>query len=863
VSEVVARRLARGIDREGFGNARDVRTCWNETVAAALIREKASGHKPYPRMLEVVDVIGPPPSRENIPALDEALRELGGYTGLGKVKASIDRLVQTAADNYDRELAGEPPEPMPLNRIFIGNPGTGKTEVAKIYGRVLKALRLVSKGDCVVKGAGDFIGDVVGKTKTNTTAILASCAGKVLIIDEAYMLDDGGYGPEALDVIVEKVHNKPGEDIALVMLGYEDDIMKMLRDRNKGLKRRLNASDPFRFEDFSNVELGEIFLNYCDKEGWNVSTEVRMAAVEELAKGRNRAEPFGNAGDLKSMLLEGSQRGRERMRKAGAGATDELTLLLIDLVPTSDEPVGDPFEGLIGMEAVAKKVKRFSSTVKRNARNGKDLLHNLELNFCFVGAPGTGKTTVAQRMGRVFSKLGLPIEAEVVECKKDDFVTGFQSQAAQKTRETFRRAIGKVLFIDEAYQLNPDPPNFCEKDITDTICMMLTEDEFKGKMVVILAGYVDPIHALLKSNPGLGRRFTNEIAFPDWGVPEALQMLRVKLGKEDMVLHPDAKAQLEALVGQLVQAPDWSSGGDIDTWCTRICQENAVRVDEEEEEEEEDGAAASGGAAAAVDTRVLLCDLETSLTGLVKQKEERAKGGGGVQQQQQMQQQQQQQMQQMQQQRQKEEQQQEEQKKEQQEEQKEAQEEEQEPDAAELARRQQDADFKESEEGQAKLAVLQAAVAAKQQLGKQLKTEAAAAKAALEAAIAAAVEEAERLRIEEERLQREEEARIKAAAAVERARLEAEAEARRRAAEAARLAAEVRQRELEEQARQRAAEAERRQQAQETARRKEQEVQQKLRRIGRCVAGYEWVKIPGGYRCWAGGHTVSDAEIEA
>jgi AAA+ superfamily predicted ATPase len=116
-----------------------------------------------------------------------------------------------ACNNYKRELAGLKIDDVPLNRLFLGNPGTGKTTAASLYGRLLRALRFLSNGELVVsKTASDFVGDVVGASQQKTAALL----------DEAYVLDDSLYGKQALDTIVEKVSGAPGEDIAVVMCGY-------------------------------------------------------------------------------------------------------------------------------------------------------------------------------------------------------------------------------------------------------------------------------------------------------------------------------------------------------------------------------------------------------------------------------------------------------------------------------------------------------------------------------------------------------------------------------------------------------------------------------------------------------------------
>ena len=143
----------------------------------------------------VEDVIGKEPTRANIPLLDEALRELDQQVGLESVKKVLHDLIAMAKSNYHAELRGEHKNlsQVVLNRMFLGNPGVGKTTVAKIYAKVLKALRLLSKGEIMYKTASDFMGSHVGESQKKTQAILELAEGKVLIIDEAYVLDDNLY----------------------------------------------------------------------------------------------------------------------------------------------------------------------------------------------------------------------------------------------------------------------------------------------------------------------------------------------------------------------------------------------------------------------------------------------------------------------------------------------------------------------------------------------------------------------------------------------------------------------------------------------------------------------------------------------
>jgi hypothetical protein len=181
--------------------------------------------------------------------LNSALTELRNAIGLESVKIQIQEMVLLATSNYERELLGDEPLPSTLNKVFFGNPGTGKTTVAKLYGRILKGLGFLSDGQFVLKQPKDLIGQHIGETEKKTAALIENCSGKVLIIDEAYGLMGSSYGTDAINTLVGLVHNAPGEDIAVVMIGYEKDLRKMFSQMNAGLARRFSLDSPFTFED--------------------------------------------------------------------------------------------------------------------------------------------------------------------------------------------------------------------------------------------------------------------------------------------------------------------------------------------------------------------------------------------------------------------------------------------------------------------------------------------------------------------------------------------------------------------------------------------------------------------------------------
>jgi Holliday junction resolvasome RuvABC ATP-dependent DNA helicase subunit len=188
---IVARRLGRCRGPSNFGNAREVENTLLRILfrqAVRLEESRKAGKEVDDLLLTKEDIIGPPPSAalEN----SKAWQSLQGMVGLRSVKESLRAMVHRLQINYDRELAEKPVIDCSLNRIFLGNPGTGKTTVAKYYGQIMVDIGLLTDGEVVVKSPADFIGEYLGESENITKRILASAKGKVLIIDEAYALND-------------------------------------------------------------------------------------------------------------------------------------------------------------------------------------------------------------------------------------------------------------------------------------------------------------------------------------------------------------------------------------------------------------------------------------------------------------------------------------------------------------------------------------------------------------------------------------------------------------------------------------------------------------------------------------------------
>ncbi|KAG5175821.1 hypothetical protein JKP88DRAFT_141632, partial [Tribonema minus] len=179
-------------------------------------------------------------------------------------------------------------------------------------------------------------------------------------------------------------------------------------------------------------------------------------------------------------------------------------------------------------------------------------------------------------MGRMFKELGVLQSDEVICTSPADFTTGFAGgQAAIRTKEMLNKALGRVLFIDEAYGLNPQrsPSAAIMQEVVDQIVQSLTDERFKGKLVVVVAGYADDIEALMRANAGLASRFGTTIHFPDFKGEDAAEALRRLLRSDRMgclELSPSAAAALPRMAEDLAATHGFANGRSVNEWANGV-----------------------------------------------------------------------------------------------------------------------------------------------------------------------------------------------------------------------------------------------------------------------------------------------------
>lgn len=532
------------------------------------------------------DILGPDPSEVILDS--PAWKKIQKLTGLAAVKQSILNLFEVVKSNYRRELQEKPLLKLSLNRLFLGPPGTGKTVVAKLYAQILVEIGALSKGEVIIKNPSDLIGQYIGDSEANTKAALTAAMGNVLVIDEAHMMYTGssdGTGNESdcyrqamIDTIVAEVQSVPGEDRAVLLLGYGDKMLEMLQNTNPGLSRRFPVADAFWFENFSLPELESILHSKLEEHVLEATPEAIRVAMDVLDKARSRLN-FGNGGEVENLISKAKTNHQGRISLLHSCKRPEKWIF----EPQDFDPEYDRgksatmnlqklFSDVIGCGEIVRKLEMYQRVSQTMKDRNMDPKGYIPTNFVFKGPPGTGKTTTARKVAQVYYDMGFLSEASVVECSASDLVGKYIGHTGPKTTKVLEKALGKVLFIDEAYRLasGSDNNSFTSEVISELVDL-LTKPRFHGNLIVILAGYENEMNHLLSINPGLASRFPNEIHFTCLSPTHCLNFLKMKLGQAGIAIpvlnQPKSMdyKNLVRLMGLLAGTPLWGNARDVET----------------------------------------------------------------------------------------------------------------------------------------------------------------------------------------------------------------------------------------------------------------------------------------------------------
>lgn len=520
------------------------------------------------------------------------LSKLNGLVGLQSVKNEITNIVSYLNVQAQR---GELNTGLSKHYVFTGNPGTGKTTVARIMADVFKALGVVARGHLVEADRSKLVAGFTGQTSIKTNQLIDSALGGVLFIDEAYTLCQGGndtFGKEALDTLLKRLEDDRGKFICIVA-GYTNEMHDFISS-NPGLKSRFTQT--IVFEDYKPQDLTLIFQNLAAEKNLTLDSEASTDLLhyfEELYISRDKN--FGNAREVRKLFEEAiSNQSRRLVSRMGQPdfTEDELNLLTVDDIrgpehskKKSLDEVMTELDQFIGMKSVKEAIRRLavqSVFMKKRVEQGLGGAENIPINIILTGNPGTGKTSIARKMGEVFQAVGLLPLSKVIEVDRSQMVGQYMGETPKIVNRLCDKAMGGLLFIDEAYTLTEGADGHADqygKEAVETLMKRIEDD--KGKFGVICAGYKEEMSHFLAANPGLASRFTLKLNIEDYNEMELLEIFKQMVDNKKYILSASAEVVVVERIMKMYFLKDPHSFGnarEIRNMFDAAVQQLSVRI---------------------------------------------------------------------------------------------------------------------------------------------------------------------------------------------------------------------------------------------------------------------------------------------
>lgn len=514
------------------------------------------------------------------PTLEEARYKLNSIIGIKELKEFIDNVQNNYKVQNIRERLGLTTSKISMNMIFAGNAGTGKTNAARTTFEYLNALGLLSRGVFKEVSKADFVSENVNETAKKTMEVVNSAIGGVLFIDEAYSLcesEEDKVGKEIVDALLKGIEDNR-DDLIVILAGYENDMEKFL-SINPGLKSRF--PNIIHFEDYTPYEMYAIALNIAKSKGYKIADNVEDDLIDLFAKNQiSGKNDLGNARFVRNIIENAIMDASRKYLQDKQKKIDLLEAHNFNFKVKAKFNLEERLNDIIGLEEVKNLLRsQYKLIVAQEKRKSVGVETKIEqnLNMVFAGNPGTGKTSIARLVAEMLNSMGLLKIGQLVETDRSNFVSEIPGQTSKKTEETFKEAIGGILFIDEAYTLAYDPLG---REAIETLLKLI--EDYSKDVIVILAGYEKEMEDFFDVNIGLRSRFPLWTNFEDYKPDELSEMAIKLLESKGFKLSKNGYTSLKKSFVDIYENADIQSGNGrlVRNYVENLIRSQSIRIAE-------------------------------------------------------------------------------------------------------------------------------------------------------------------------------------------------------------------------------------------------------------------------------------------
>lgn len=578
-------RLYEERDRERFGNARDM-----ESLALTVCARATDGIVTEPCFY--TDVIDhqwfiPADTGSSLERILSDIRER--FVGMDW----LERYFEDKALEIEEVLAsGGSVEDVSLRSIILaGEPGTGKNSVAELLARLFHHFHMLGTSEPIIVEGSSLASSHAGGVQEKVLPLIREAQAKkaLLFVDEAHELlskyfDGAGAVRAFMNPLTDRSHP------FMAVFGLYPNRLDEFMNLDPGSARRFEV---IPMPSYTGSQLFDIFHRMMDNSPLKLAVDEETDALLRRVCTNiyvSRTEQTGNAGRMERLLEEMNRLRRNRCRREGITSempeyrvfrSADIPWELVAALPPENaapEQLMAELSGLCGLESVKRDVRKLISLVQTNRLRREQGLPVAEnsMHMVFSGNPGTGKTTVARLIGRLYQAIGILPRGQMVEVGRADLVAGYVGQTALKTQEAVDRALGGVLFIDEAYTLVNGGENDFGREAIDTILKNM--EDHRDNLVVIAAGYTELMQRFIDSNPGLASRFNKYFQFQDYTIDELDEILAIFCAKQKYVMTDGAKVLARQFMMRCMDRDDFGNGRAVRNLFEELISNQAERI---------------------------------------------------------------------------------------------------------------------------------------------------------------------------------------------------------------------------------------------------------------------------------------------